>query len=95
MMDWLRMEARLRAVLRHLNNGKCSTQTACYMMSDIIGEETGRGFELTKRPNRFAEAQAESSDVYSCDPHEFPRLNKMELINAGLDLLEKKGGDHD
>lgn len=46
--DWLRMEARLRAILRHFNGDLNDGTDALYMVSDVLGEETGRGFELTE-----------------------------------------------
>lgn len=49
-MDWLKMESRLRQVLRAYAQVEKPTlldaRRALHALSDVLGEETGRGFEL-------------------------------------------------
>lgn len=52
-MDWLRLESRIREVLRNFrehaadvaNPGNLAWEYV-HRISDILGEETGRGYEL-------------------------------------------------
>lgn len=50
-MDWLRMETRIRNVLRAVRDARDSgnlfsdgPMKALYAISDVLGEETGRGY---------------------------------------------------
>lgn len=47
-MDWLRLESRIRAELRTLATHSDTRDHALILqrISDIMGEETGRGYEL-------------------------------------------------
>lgn len=51
-MDWLKLESRLRQVLRTYAQVEkpdlFQAQQALHTISDILGEETGRGFELIR-----------------------------------------------
>lgn len=49
MMDWLRLEQRIRQILRQCNSCSISFHEAIFMIDDIIGEETGRGYEIDQR----------------------------------------------
>jgi len=47
--DWLEMETRIRAALRVYRDGEKKPNDATLILqaiSDIVGEETGRGFVL-------------------------------------------------
>ena len=47
--DWLEMETRIRAALRVYHDGEKKPNDAILILqaiSDIVGEETGRGFVL-------------------------------------------------
>jgi len=47
--DWLEMESRIRAALRVYRDGEKKPNDATLILqaiSDIVGEETGRGFVL-------------------------------------------------
>jgi hypothetical protein len=50
-MDWLRLEERIRVVLRAYIKGTLECKEALNQIDDALGEETGRGFELDWPPN--------------------------------------------
>ncbi len=52
-MQWLRMEARIREqlALYFEHHGSYDADIILTRISDIVGEETGRGYETDKQPS--------------------------------------------
>lgn len=53
-VNWPRMESRIRAVLLKVETGRMTAYTACVVISDIVGQETGRGYEISDANSTYA-----------------------------------------
>jgi len=60
MMNWEKMEFRLREVLESYRQFQIEPSNALQEISDIIGEETGRGYPLAEKYSKAAELKAEA-----------------------------------